>query len=778
LKPGGTLEEALALIAQANETATRQEPTFFALERAFHGKTASAVQLTYNAEVRRPFSRIGVRCEFLPADEPAAWERALARASSRSWEVSNENGRLHLREKRWVNVSAILIEPIQGEGGVHVLSPETAAHIRALANDHGIPLIIDEIQTGLGRTGTFLASETLGIRGDYYAFAKGLGGGLTKVGALAIDTSRYCADFGVLHTSTFSEDDLSSRVGVAALALLEKENIPSRCAEVGHYFLKQLQALVTAHPTVFKEARGRGLMLGLELCSQAHNVSNVIRMLSEHGYLGYVVAGYLLHEDGFRVGPTLSSTATIRLEPSAFLPLEAIDRFIQALMRLATVLERGNAYRLTRYVVGLAESADPNPIQDFRAPARPLRREAARTEKRVAFIGHFITAQDAILWDPSLGLLPPGKLESYQLATYRIFGPTIYDQLHVTSALGETVHLSFIGINVTSKSIEAAMRIRDTDWIVRLVEEGVAKARTAGCQVVGLGGFTSIVTDNGRKIGERGVTLTTGNALTVGMGLAALKRGAEEQGLRLEASSLGIIGAAGNIGAIYATLMAEEVPRLVLIGREGGNRLQRIANQILEDAFRRLAEGLAPTGIAGVIEKTRMVKTLLAQSPADWGNHLGARLAEGLAVEMGDRAPILVTSDLDALGTCRLIVCASNSAKPLVYPRHLSKGPVVICDISVPADVALEVSLERPDVNVILGGLVKVPQDPGFRVGGIPLPDGHAFACMSETLLLGLMGVREHFSYGPITPMKVRQAMAWAALNGFELGAAKQARSY
>jgi predicted amino acid dehydrogenase len=125
-----------------------------------------------------------------------------------------------------------------------------------------------------------------------------------------------------------------------------------------------------------------------------------------------------------------------------------------------------------------------------------------------------------------------------------------------------------------------------------------------------------------------------------------------------------------------------------------------------------------------------------------------------------------------------VIVTASNSAPPLIYPRHLGQGPIVVCDISVPEDVAPEVATERPDVLVLKGGLVAIPHDPAFHIGGIPLPEGHAFACMSETLLLGLMGAREHFSFGPVVPEKVRQAMAWAEVNGFELGGFKVDRSY
>ena len=110
-----------------------------------------------------------------------------------------------------------------------------------------------------------------------------------------------------------------------------------------------------------------------------------------------------------------------------------------------------------------------------------------------------------------------------------------------------------------------------------------------------------------------------------------------------------------------------------------------------------------------------------------------------------------MTEDRAALTRCSLIVAASNSPEPLVHPRHLGRGPVVICDISVPSDVAGAVALERPDVHVIRGGVVRLPLDPTFEIGGISLPPGHSLACMAETLLMGLEGATNHWSVGPVT---------------------------
>ncbi|MFP5502158.1 MAG: aminotransferase class III, partial [Candidatus Sericytochromatia bacterium] len=239
----------------------------------------------------------------------------------------------------------------------------------------------------------------------------------------------------------------------------------------------------------------------------------------------------------------------------------------------------------------------------------------------------------------------------------------------------------------------------------------------------------------------------------------------------LETATLGVIGAAGNIGRVYAEMMAETVPQLVLVGRETGPRLVRVAARIYEAAYERLLAG-DRGGVAGAIAGTCAVAALEGERP------VGEQLYAALAAELGEAAPLRVASDMAALRSCRLIVAASNSAKPLIFPEHLAAGPVVICDLSVPEDTAPEVASARPDVQVIKGGLVAIPHDPAYRVAGVPLPEGHAFACMSETLLLGLMGVREHFSYGPVEPAKVKQAMAWAGVNGFKLGALKTDRSY
>jgi predicted amino acid dehydrogenase len=217
-----------------------------------------------------------------------------------------------------------------------------------------------------------------------------------------------------------------------------------------------------------------------------------------------------------------------------------------------------------------------------------------------------------------------------------------------------------------------------------------------------------------------GVALTTGNSLTVGMGVAALREAARAQGIDVKASRLAVLGAAGNIASTYAVLMAPEVREVVLIVRN-----------------------LRSPKIAPIVAAVR---------------------------EASPQRAVRVVDDLAAMADCPLIVAASNTPEPLIHPEHVGPGPVVICDISLPSDVAPEVVPERPDVLVVTGGVVRLPQDDDFSIGGVPLPGGHVFACMAETLLMGLEQTWEHGSVGSVTAESVRHAMAMAEKHGFAVG--------
>jgi predicted amino acid dehydrogenase len=132
---------------------------------------------------------------------------------------------------------------------------------------------------------------------------------------------------------------------------------------------------------------------------------------------------------------------------------------------------------------------------------------------------------------------------------------------------------------------------------------------------------------------------------------------------------------------------------------------------------------------------------------------------------------VRVESSLDALRGCNMIATASNSPVPIIGPEHVGDAPVVLCDIAVPADVAPSVIAQRPNARVVRGGLLRLPAGQDLRVRALDLPDHRVYACLAETLVLGLSGMEASFSFGPLRPEKVRLVRSLAAHHGFTVDA-------
>ena len=321
------------------------------------------------------------------------------------------------------------------------------------------------------------------------------------------------------------------------------------------------------------------------------------------------------------------------------------------------------------------------------------------------------------------------ELERLISRTARFLDPVIFDQVNVRAAGGETVHLNFIGLFLDSREIESAYRSKDFQWIVDKIQHAADIAEASGCQVLGLGGFTSILTRNGRWVKTKKLRVTTGNSLTVGFGLKAIFEAAKYKQVVIEDSSVAIIGAGGNIANTYAELLAGRAKEMILIPRVLGNpKIEELKQQLLQ------------------------------RNP---------------------QLKIVITDQMEAIKDSAIVVTSSNSSRPIIYPEHLSSNSRIICDLAVPQDVAPSVGMIYPDLMQIMGGIVRLPESNNFLVGGIPLPRGHVFACMGETLVMGLDEC-ENFSgsIGSVRPEEVYQTLDLADKFGFELGQFKEERSY
>jgi acetylornithine/N-succinyldiaminopimelate aminotransferase len=214
--------------------------------------------------------------------------------------------------------AAILVEPIQGEGGVRLVAGQFLRDLRVLCDEHDLLLAFDEVQTGIGRTGRFFAYEWSGVKPDVMAVAKGIGGGFPLGACLATEEAAKGMTVGT-HGSTFGGNPLAMAVGQAVVDEILSEGFLDHVRQMGLYFKQRLAAVSDAHPDAIAEARGEGLLLGVRCIKP---VAEVVVAMRDAGLLG-AAAG----ENVIRLLPPLNVT---QLEID-----EAIDRFDHALATLA-----------------------------------------------------------------------------------------------------------------------------------------------------------------------------------------------------------------------------------------------------------------------------------------------------------------------------------------------------------------------------------------------------------------------------------------------------------
>jgi acetylornithine/N-succinyldiaminopimelate aminotransferase len=218
-----------------------------ALEGSYHGRTFGAMSLTGQDKYRKGFEPLLEDVKFVPRNDLGA-----------------------LREAINDQTCAIVLEPIFGEGGIYECSPEFLQQCRALADRHRAALIFDEIQCGLGRTGTIFAFQAFGVTPDIVAIAKPIAAGLPLGAFLAKEEFASAISAGQ-HGTTFGGGPLACRVALEYLAIVEEEKLLENVMRVGTYLQEQLKALSGRHAAV-KEVRGRGLIQGLQLAVPARPI--------------------------------------------------------------------------------------------------------------------------------------------------------------------------------------------------------------------------------------------------------------------------------------------------------------------------------------------------------------------------------------------------------------------------------------------------------------------------------------------------------------------------
>lgn len=328
---GSSGSEAMeAAVKLAERAAGPKRPKVVYAENSFHGKTKGVLAVTDGQLYRAEF-KVADNTVRVPFGDIEAVESAF---------------------RSDPEIGVIVLETVQGGGGIIQAPAEFWQKLRALCDRYGVLWVADEVQCGYGRTGRFYAFEHYGVVPDVTALAKSLGGGKAAVGAMIARRDVYMKAYGTPKTAmihamaTFGGMGEACVTAIEALDVLYDEGLIDNAAATGAYLLERLETLKQKHPRIVKDVRGKGLMVGLEFHDFSQTLPMVLRpmvaMLDDKlkGSLSGFVGALLLRDHDVLVAFTEYNRNVIRLEPPLICRREHVDRFVDALDAL---LSRGIA---------------------------------------------------------------------------------------------------------------------------------------------------------------------------------------------------------------------------------------------------------------------------------------------------------------------------------------------------------------------------------------------------------------------------------------------------
>lgn len=769
-------------LVRYNTAQFNAHPIFIAMENAFHGKMMLTANCTHHPMYRVFLRCLNIETRFLSAhavnelihniENHGLWGEALQP------EVIDDV--IHLKPLTIRRVVAILVEPVQGEGGVWPLNATMAADLNTLRDSLHCPLIADEVQSGSGRCGMLVAASNIGLNADYYALSKALGAGYVKIGVVAIKRSHIASGFDLIQSSTFGEDDLSCKVARDYLELLFNGDSPliTRVAQISEQLGKVLNQLQDRFPDVIKDVRYQGLLLGIEFNDVAGSSSYLMQNIAAQGALGYIIAGHLLNAYNIRVAPSGSSENVLRFEPSVYLEQHHISLLQRSLESVCLGIRYADVGFLLRPILKNGTRSTIQP-KDYRPAASEIAKFATPADFSVTFINHLISAAGLRDVEPSFAVFSDKELEDFLRNASFNLSTVPFPANRIRNKYGKTVDFIIHPIPVTSQMIAHALENNNLTQLRTEVNQRIDCAMQNGSRVAGLGMFTSIITNNGKSVKSNSIAVTTGNALTVGMGIAAVKKVFGQRDLAC--ARLSVIGAAGNIGSVYAEMLGAECRSLRLLGSNKLDsllRLKAVMYNIYAHYFGNISAGKTyPLG--SLAARLANVFNTMPQDihhqchTSSVGRCISDYLVEHYPAEMF----ISISQQIGDVADSDIIICATNATNSIL-PLGQLRHKAVVCDIAIPHNVQQDDLIDRPDILLLRGGVVQTPYNDGLEPRLRAYLEGNQlYACMTETILLALEECTEHYSYGNITPAHVEKIMHLADKHGFVLADVKKESS-
>lgn len=658
-----------------------------ALVNSFHGNTTGARTILGNIKRRNMFSKLmNIETVFLD-DRKEDWYETLKEIIDRKAiileKLVREDQNVNIVPFRVSTIIAAFAEPVTGEGGVRIVNRN---FLKELAK-YDFPLISDEIQCGLGRTGNFPELP----EAHYYLFGKALGGGIEKISAVLIEKSRFCNKFSEYYSSTFGNGELAAAAGLKTLEIVESGSFRNRILETGNYLKEKLDDLHHRFPEVIAGIEGKGLMFSVYF-NRAYSKDNIIlRLLFEKEKACYLFSAWLLNRHHIRMFPTISAPDTLRLEPSAYLTLKEADRVLIALDELCTIIRDKRMYDLFLFLMDDDPFSDQNKSSAAESFFMQELQEPDSRAVKVAFIAHFaFTLKELRMLVPDFARASDTGLRIMfnRMETLMEMEPVEMIALNLCNG---KVHFSFWVIPLDSSELEFLHKSGKRKDVILKIQKAVDLAAEKGAEVISLGGFTSIMTNNGLALSEpSGSRIITGNTLTAASGLIHLENEIKQNQDFRKPNIIAIVGSTGNIGQVITEILCEQediCTELLLISRS-----EKKTNDFLQEMGK---------------EKDIAVK-------------------------------FTVSEDISIIERADIIVVCSNTSDPIVLPHHIAAGkPVLISDLSVPSAVSLEV-YKLPNVKMMpFSAWVTLPADREAVISSYS-PPGTIFCCAAEAILLGL----------------------------------------
>ncbi|GAB1262696.1 aminotransferase class III-fold pyridoxal phosphate-dependent enzyme [Aurantivibrio plasticivorans] len=732
-----TVEAALKLA----KSATGREKILSTVQ-SFHGKTQGAAKATGNDVYREPFLISCNDTEHVCYGDLNELERAL----------------------KTQQYAAFIVEPIQGEGGVNVPPEGYLREAQALCQQYKTLLIVDEIQTGLGRTGTLFAIEHEGIEPDMLLLAKGLSGGFLPIGALIIKKTAWTKNFGMYHSSTFANNNLAACVGGEVLKTLTQNNseIIQQTALRGQYLKEKLKGLVERYPDVYQQVSGRGLMLGLKLTPWSGEKLYLMSFMSSVGFAVPMVSGYLLNKHKIVCLPTLNGNDTLRIQPSLLVTDQQIEKLLNALDDVALLLRNNQPERLVEYLRLIDPASDEASSASVASakretPNKPPKEKALNQGKclgRFAFLLHPV--DDDSMWGDSAfnGTDIDGEFRNELAAWLKKTRNWAKDQLdaglaYQTERIYNKQGDYVLGYIITSILKPKELLALNTSQRRDILDNYFSVIEGLPIDYVGLGAYTSIISNAGIDVLDRGYHITTGNSLTALSCVEAIEKLSQQTAKPLNERTVAIAGAYGSVGRIASIALSEKAGNIILVG-----------NPLSTDSIEKLRD-LAGEIITHLITSSLVTASPIMQKIRQHSHHLVERvkntslsfsevyelfLAEYTVSD--SEFPITLSNKLrESLPGCDALMTATSMGKRFLDLSNCRSG-TIICDASQPPDIRNH--QQRDDVYIFSGGEIALP-DSQLRFGTQNIAGqktGEALACLSETIVLTMSGTREHQSTG------------------------------